>query len=72
MSGFTKIAVIAATSCLAIATPVFAQSAQDDARFQQAQQRFQNEMRVFQQEFDRYQQASQPPWRRLWRAGWRL
>lgn len=57
MSRFTKIAVIAATSCLAIATPVFAQSAQDDARFQQAQQRFQNEMRVFQQEFDRYQQA---------------
>jgi len=57
MSRLTKIAVIAATSCLAIATPSLAQTAQDDARFQQAQQRFQNEMSVFQQEFDRYQQA---------------
>ena len=58
MSRLTKIAVIAASSCLAIATPGVAQTAQDDARFQQAQQRFQNELRVFQQEFDRYQQAS--------------
>lgn len=58
MNRFTKITVIAATSCLAIATPGFAQTAQDDSRFQQAQQRFQNELRVFQQEFDRYQQAS--------------
>jgi type II secretory pathway pseudopilin PulG len=58
MNRFTRIALIAATSCLAIATPGFAQTAQDDARFQQAQQRLQNELRVFQQEFDRYQQAS--------------
>ena len=58
MSRFTNIAVILATSCLAVATPSFAQTRQDDARFRQAQQRFQNELNVFQQEFDRYQQAS--------------
>ncbi|CAN5772583.1 hypothetical protein BH11PSE6_BH11PSE6_01560 [soil metagenome] len=58
MSRFTNIAVILATSCLAIATPGVAQTAQDDARFQQAQQRLQNELRTFQQEFDRYQQVS--------------
>jgi len=57
MSRFIKCAVIAATGCLAMTSPGFAQTAQDDARFQQAQQRFQNEMRIFQQEFDRYQQA---------------
>jgi len=58
MSRFTNIAVILATSCMAIATPGVAQTAQDDARFQQAQQRLQNELRTFQQEFDRYQQVS--------------
>lgn len=58
MSRITNIAVILATSCLAVATPGAAQTAQDDARFQQAQQRLQNELRTFQQEFDRYQQVS--------------
>ncbi|MES1974295.1 MAG: glycine zipper 2TM domain-containing protein [Pseudomonadota bacterium] len=58
MSRFTNIAVILATSCLALATPGNAQTAQDDARFRQAQQRLQNELSLFQQEFDRYQQAS--------------
>ena len=57
MKNITNIAVIIATSCLAVATPVVAQTAQDDARFQQAQQRFDNELRVFRQEFDRYQAA---------------
>src|SRR4051812_49664285 len=57
MKRITNIAVIIATSCLAVATPVVAQTAQDDARFQQAQQRLDNELRVFRQEFDRYQAA---------------
>jgi hypothetical protein len=45
---------IVALSILA-ASPAFAQSAQDEARFRQAQDRFQRELDVFQQEFDRYQ-----------------
>ena len=57
MKSVTSLAVIIATSCLAVATPVVAQTAQDDARFQQAQQRFDNELRLFRQEFDRYQAA---------------
>ena len=57
MRNFTGIAIALATSCLAVATPAIAQTAQDDARFQQAQQRFDNELRVFRQEFDRYQAA---------------
>jgi len=57
MKNFTGIAIVLATSCLAVATPVVAQTAQDDARFQQAQQRFDNELRLFRQEFDRYQSA---------------
>ncbi|MDB5705751.1 MAG: glycine zipper protein [Sphingomonas bacterium] len=58
MSRFTNIAVILATSCLTLATPGTAQTAQDDTRFRLAQTRLQNELRAFQQEFDRYQQAS--------------
>jgi len=34
MKNFTGIAIVLATSCLAVATPVVAQTAQDDARFQ--------------------------------------
>ena len=44
-----------AIATLAAATPVLAQSAQDDARFAAAQARLDSEMRVFRQEFDRYQ-----------------
>lgn len=57
MNRFARIAAIIATSSLAIATPVLAQTAQDDQRFQAAQQRFQNEMQIFRTEFDRYQAA---------------
>ncbi len=57
MNRLTRIAAIVATSCLALSTPVLAQTAQDDARFSQAQQRFQNEMQIFRTEFDRYQAA---------------
>ena len=56
MRKFTSIALIAA-SCFALAAPAVAQTAQDDARFQQAQQRLDNELQVFRQEFDRYQAA---------------
>lgn len=55
MNRFNRIAVAIATASVAIATPVFAQSAQEDQRFQAAQQRFQNEMQIFRTEFDRYQ-----------------
>ncbi len=55
MTKFTRIAAAIATSCLALATPVLAQTAQQDQRFQAAQQRFQNEMQIFRTEFDRYQ-----------------
>src|SRR5437762_9527928 len=55
MTRVTNFAVLIATTCLAIATPVAAQTAQDDARFQQAQQRFDTELQIFRQEFDRYQ-----------------
>jgi len=57
MKTLTSIAIALATSCLAVATPALAQTAQDDARFQQAQQRLDNELQVFRQEFDRYQAA---------------
>ena len=57
MKNFTNFVALVATTCLAVATPVSAQTAQDDARFQQAQQRFDNELRLFRQEFDRYQAA---------------
>ncbi len=55
MTKFTRIAAAIATSCLALSTPVLAQSVQQDQRFQAAQQRFQNEMQIFRTEFDRYQ-----------------
>lgn len=55
MRKITSIALIA--SCFAFAAPAVAQTAQDDARFQQAQQRLDNELRLFRQEFDRYQAA---------------
>lgn len=57
MTRFTRIAAAIATASVAIATPVFAQTAQEDQRFQAAQQRFQNEMQIFRTEFDRYQSA---------------
>ncbi|MEG3146454.1 glycine zipper 2TM domain-containing protein [Sphingomonas sp. RT2P30] len=57
MKRFTTLATIVATGCMALASPSFAQSARDDARFDAAQRRFQNELSLFQQEFDRYQQA---------------
>ncbi|MFA5964851.1 MAG: glycine zipper 2TM domain-containing protein [Sphingomonas sp.] len=57
MKRFTTFAAIVATGCMALASPSFAQSRQDEARFEAAQQRFQNELSLFQQEFDRYQQA---------------
>lgn len=46
--------MIAATSCLTLATPVLAQSAQDDARFNAAQRRYDNEYQVYRSEVDRY------------------
>lgn len=55
MTKFTRIAAAIATSCLALSTPVLAQTAQQDQRFQAAQQRFQNELQIFRTEFDRYQ-----------------
>jgi hypothetical protein len=70
MKRFTSIAVVIATSCLAVATPVVAQTAQDDARFQQAQQRLDNELRVFRQEFDRYQAARASTPRGGYRGGY--
>jgi hypothetical protein len=57
MKRFNTLATIMATGCMALASPSFAQSARDDARFDAAQRRFQNELSLFQQEFDRYQQA---------------
>ena len=57
MKKIAKFAALIASSCLAVATPVVAQTAQDDARFQQAQQRFDTELQIFRQEFDRYQAA---------------
>lgn len=53
----TRIAAIVATTCLALSTPVAAQSQADEQRFQQAQQRFGTELNTFRSEFDRYQQA---------------
>lgn len=57
MTRFTRIAAIIATSCIALSTPVLAQTAQQEQRFEAAQQRFQNEMQIFRTEFDRYQAA---------------
>lgn len=54
MSRFSRLAVIAATSCLSLATPVLAQSAQDDARFNAAQRRYDNEYQTYRAEVDRY------------------
>jgi len=54
MSRFTRLAVIAATSCLSLATPVLAQSAQYDARFNAAQRRYDNEYQTYRAEVDRY------------------
>ena len=57
MNRLTTLTAIAATACMALATPSFAQTAQDAVRFQQAQDRFSRELSVYQQEFDRYQQV---------------
>lgn len=53
----TTLATMAATGCMALATPGVAQTRADDARFQAAQDRFARELSIYQQEFDRYQQA---------------
>ena len=52
---FTPLAVLAATACIAAATPALAQSAQDEARFRAAQERLDRELATFRAEFDRYQ-----------------
>jgi type II secretory pathway pseudopilin PulG len=52
---FTRLATLVATTCMAVASPALAQSAQDSARFRAAQDRLSNELSIFQQEFDRYQ-----------------
>ncbi|MDQ2878253.1 MAG: glycine zipper 2TM domain-containing protein [Pseudomonadota bacterium] len=58
MSRFTKLTMAAAAMAIvAGATPSFAQSRADDARFQQAQDRFSRELSIYQQEFSRYQQS---------------
>lgn len=59
MNRFIRLTALAAASAVALATPVFAQTAADDQRFDAAQRRFQNEMQVFNAEFQRYQQARQ-------------
>lgn len=55
MNPIVRFAAFAATASLALATPVIAQTRDDDARFQAAQQRFDSELNIFRQEFDRYQ-----------------
>lgn len=57
MNRLARLATLFASSCMVIATPVFAQTAQQEKRFQDAQTRFQNELSLFRAEFDRYQQA---------------
>ncbi len=57
MKRFTTFVALVATGCMALATPSFAQTAQDESRFDAAQQRFARELSIYQQEFDRYQQA---------------
>ncbi|MFA5969533.1 MAG: glycine zipper 2TM domain-containing protein [Sphingomonas sp.] len=57
MNSLARLTALAATIGVALAAPAIAQTAADDARFDQAQRRFQNEMRLFQDEFARYQQA---------------
>ncbi|CAN5402042.1 hypothetical protein BH09PSE3_BH09PSE3_28120 [soil metagenome] len=54
MNRFTRLVVIAATSCLSLATPALAQSAQDDARFNAAQRRYDSEYQSYRAEVDRY------------------
>ena len=57
MNRFVRLTTLVATSCLALSTPVLAQTAQQEQRFQAAQARFQSELTLFRTEFDRYQQA---------------
>ena len=51
------LAATLSVATLATATPVVAQSAQDDARFAQAQARFDREYQIYRQEADRYRAA---------------
>lgn len=51
------LALIAATASLAVATPAAAQSAQEEARFAEAQRRLDAELANFRAEYDRYQAA---------------
>jgi hypothetical protein len=57
MIRFTTLATLAATACIAVATPAVAQTRQEEARFAQAQQRLDTELQNFRTEYDRYQQA---------------
>lgn len=61
MTRFTLFSRIAALGLVLVASvaasPAIAQTAQEEALFQQALRRFQNETSLFQQAFNRYQQA---------------
>lgn len=57
MPKFVHHAAIALSVSLMAVAPVFAQSNQEEARFQQAQQRLQSELQNFQREYEVYQQA---------------
>ena len=57
MTRFTTLAALAASACIAVASPALAQTQQQEARFDQAQARFNAELQTFRTEFDRYQQA---------------
>lgn len=52
------LAPLALAATLATASPVLAQSAQDDARFAAAQARFDREYQIYRQEADRYRGAA--------------
>ena len=57
MNRFFRVASMTAACWLALTPPAFAQSRDEEARFQNAQQRLDAELANFRAEFDRYQQA---------------
>ncbi|MFM9829321.1 MAG: glycine zipper 2TM domain-containing protein [Sphingomonas sp.] len=57
MRNFIRLAAVGLSASVLVSGPALAQSAQDEARFQQAQQRLQSELQNFQREYDLYQQA---------------
>lgn len=57
----TRMLAAATVATLALASPVTAQSAAEDARFRAAQERFDRELELFRGEFDRYQSARRLP-----------